>query len=86
MNEQNSTFKPNAAFNWNTEAASAAEIETKNLGIVQDQMHHEALAYKKCQMFSEWFSEQPLKDLSNRAAQHHKAHFNALMNYLNEHR
>jgi len=85
MDTMDTTFKPNTAFNWNTEAGTA-EIETKNLGIVQDEMHHEALAYKKCRMYSEWFSEQPLKDLSDRAAQHHKAHFNALLTYLNEHR
>ena len=61
------------------------QIETKNLGIVQDQMYHEALAYKKCCVYSEWFTDQNLKDMVNRAAQHHRDHFNALNNYLNSH-
>lgn len=60
-------------------------IDTKNLGIIQDQMHHEALAYKKCCICSEWFTDQTLKDIANRAAQHHREHFNALDNYLKSH-
>ena len=47
MANNNQTFNPNATFNWNTEAG-APQIEAKNLGIVQDQMNHEELAYKKC--------------------------------------
>ena len=62
------------------------EIEAKNLGILQDQMHHEALAYKKCMIYSGYFTEQPLKDLSYNAAQHHKRHFDSLQNYLNSHK
>jgi len=61
------------------------EIEAKNLGILQDQMQHEALAYKKCSVYSNYFSEQPLKDLAVNAANHHKAHFEALQDYLNSH-
>lgn len=57
----------------------------KNLGIIQDQMHHEALAYKKCRVCSEWLSDQTLKDIANRAAQHHKQHFDSLDNYLRSH-
>ena len=60
-------------------------IDTKNLGIIQDQMHHEALAYKKCCICSEWFTDQTLKDIANRTAQHHREHFNALDNYLKSH-
>jgi len=63
-----------------------SEIEAKNLEILQDQMHHEALAYKKCSLYSSYFSEQPLKDMSMRAAEHHKAHFDALQTYLEQHR
>ena len=69
MANNQQTFNPNATFNWDTEAG-APQIDTKNLGIIQDQMHHEALAYKKCCMFTEWFTKQ---------------HFDALMNYLNSH-
>lgn len=60
-------------------------MDTKNLGIIQDQMHHEALAYKKSRIYSEILSEQPLKDMANRFAQHHKQHFDALQNYLDSH-
>ena len=60
-------------------------IDSKNLGIIQDQMHHETLAYKKCCICSEWFTDQTLKDIANRAAQHHREHFNALDNYLKSH-
>lgn len=69
-------------FNTNTQSK---EIEAKNLDILQDQMHHEALAYKKCSIYAGYFTEQPLKDMANSAAQHHKQHFDALQNYLNSH-
>ena len=62
-----------------------APIDTKNLDIIKDQMQHEALAYKKCTIYSEIFNEQPLKDMANCFAQHHKQHFDALQNYLNSH-
>ena len=65
--------------------AQGAGMDTKNLGIIQDQMHHEALAYKKCRVCSEWLSDQTLKDIANRAAQHHKQHFDSLDNYLRSH-
>lgn len=65
---------------------TAASIDSKNLDIIKDQMHHEALAYKKCKIYSEILSEQPLKDMAGAFAQHHKEHFNALQNYLDSHR
>lgn len=61
------------------------QIESKNLDIVKDQMYHEALAYKKCTVYSQYFTEQPLKDMANSMAQHHKQHFDALQSYLNSH-
>lgn len=48
-------------------------------------MYHEALAYKKSRIYAEILSEQPLKDMANRFAQHHKQHFDALQNYLDSH-
>lgn len=47
-------------------------------------MYHEALAYKKSRIYAEILSEQPLKDMANRFAQHHKQHFDALQNYLGQ--
>ena len=49
-------------------------------------MFHEALAYKKCKIYSELLDEQPLKDMACTFAQHHKQHFDALQNYLDSHR
>ena len=69
--------------NFNMEAA--ASIDSKNLDIIKDQMQHEALAYKKCKVYSEILSEQPLKDMACTFAQHHKQHFDALQNYLDSH-
>ena len=75
-----------ATNNASTEAASFAQMDTKNLGISEDQMHHEALAYKKCTLYSEYFQDQTLKNLANCAAQHHRQHFDALQSYLNCHK
>lgn len=82
--KQNSPTDPvPASANFNMEAA--APIDTKNLDILKDQMFHEALAYKKCKVYASSLGEQPLKDMANNFAQHHKQHFDALQNYLNSH-
>ena len=64
---------------------AGASIDAKNLDIIKDQMYHEALAYKKCQVYASSLSEQPLKEMASTFAQHHKQHFDALQNYLNSH-
>lgn len=82
--DQNQPFNPKAQANtWKTEAAQ--QLDTKNLGILQDQMHHEALAYKKCSVYTQYFTDPALRDIAGQAAQHHKQHFEALQNYLNSH-
>lgn len=63
-------------------AEAAASMDTKNLDILKDQMYHEALAYKKSKVYSELFTEQPLRDMASTLAQHHRQHFDALQNYL----
>ena len=70
--------------NWNTEAASA-QIDSKDLGIIQDELYHEALAYKKCSLYSQYFTEPQLQSMAGQAAKHHKQHFDALQGYLNSH-
>ena len=45
----------------------------------------EALAYKKCQVYSQYLTDPQLKGLASNAAEHHKQHFNAMMQYLNCH-
>mgnify|MGYP003533701283 CR=1 FL=1 len=47
--------------NFSTEAS--ANLDAKNLDILKDEMLHEALAYKKCKIYSELLDEQPLKEI-----------------------
>ena len=69
--------------NWNTEAASdVGTIGSKDLGILQDEMHSEALIAKKCSVYADYFNDPELKSLARTAAEHHHGHFNALNNYL----
>ena len=79
-------MNPNAPFFTGSANSNAPEIDSMDLSILEDQMNHEALAYRKCSIYSEYFSDQTLKDLACAAAQHHKQHFDALENYLNSHR
>ena len=72
---------PSSSFKMET----AAPIDSKKLDIIKDQMYHEALAYKKCKVYASSLQEQPLRDMANNFAQHHKQHFDALQNYLNSH-
>ncbi len=66
-------------------ANGTPQIESKNLGLIQDQMYHEALAVKKIQTYSSQISEPQLKQFAGDLAQHHRAHFNSLFQYLNTH-
>lgn len=74
-----------SAFKMEAAASPSPKIDTKNLDIIKDQMFHEALAYKKCMVYANTLTEQPLKDMANNFAQHHKQHFDTLQNYLNSH-
>ena len=88
MKQSHPTDPVPASSAFKMEAASPSgskQIESKNLDIIKDQMCHEALAYKKCKIYSSSLNEQPLKDMANNLAQHHKQHFDALHNYLNSH-
>ncbi|MBQ2661257.1 MAG: hypothetical protein IJF80_01235 [Clostridia bacterium] len=66
--------------------AQMPDIDTKNLGIIQDQMQHEALAYKKSSLYAESFRDPSLSQIARQTAQHHKQHFDALQSYLNSHK
>lgn len=79
-----SIFRMEAAASMSSNTGTP-KIDSKNLDIIKDQMYHEALAYKKCKVYADSLSEQPLKDMANNFAQHHKQHFDALQNYLNSH-
>ena len=74
-------FRQTGSSNWNTEAASS--IDTKDLSVIQDEMYAEALLYKKCMVYANYFTDQSLKNLATTAAQHHRQHFDTLHGYLN---
>jgi len=65
--------------------ANQPQIESKNLMIVGDQMNHEALAYKKCELYAGYFVDPTLKSMAQKLARHHKAHFDNLLSYLDSH-
>lgn len=46
QNDTSSFMKQTEPVNYKMETAQSM-MDTKNLGIIQDQMYHEALAYKK---------------------------------------
>lgn len=58
QNDTNSFMKQTEPVNYKMETAQSM-MDTKNLGIIQDQMYHEALAYKKSRIYAEILSEQP---------------------------
>ena len=72
--------------NWNTETAAGmgtnCSMDTKDLSILQDEMHSEALLYKKCHVYASYFSDPQLRSLASNAAEHHRRHFDALKGYL----
>lgn len=70
---------------WNTEASSAP-MDTNDLSIIQDEMHTEALLYKKCAVYADYFTDPQLKSMARTAAEHHKRHFDSLHGYLNSSR
>ncbi len=67
---------------WYAGQPTSQTIDNKDLSVIQDEMYSEALAYKKCAVYSEWFGDQNLKNMAAAAAQHHKQHFDALQGYL----
>ncbi len=62
------------------------QVESKNLTILDDQMKHEALACKKCEVYSGYFADPALKTTAQKLARHHKSNFDNLLNYLESHR
>lgn len=64
---------------------AAPQIESKNLSLIQDQMHHESLAAKKYQTYASQMTDPALKQLAKDLSQHHKDHFNDLFQYLQSH-
>ena len=73
-----------SGMNWNMETAqSVGAISTKDLSIIEDEMHTEALMYKKCSVYADYFSDPQLRSVAQQAAEHHRQHFDCLQSYLN---
>ena len=74
-------YKGAGSASWNTEAASAP-MDSTDLTIIQDEMHTEALLYKKCAVYADYFTDPKLKNMAQTAAEHHRKHFDTLHGYL----
>lgn len=61
------------------------QIESNNLKVISDQLTHECLMNKKFNLYSQYCTDQSLKDLCNSAANVHKQNFNDLKCYLESH-
>lgn len=84
-NNFDSFFKQNVS-KMNTEAASmgcGSSMTDKDLSIIEDQMYKEALLYKKCATYADYFADSNLKSMASSAAEHHKQHFHKLHEHLN---
>jgi len=66
--------------------ANKPELESKNLTILEDQLNHEALGNKKCDVYSNLFSDANAKNVVMQIAQHHRQRFENLLQYLESHK
>jgi ferritin len=60
-------------------------IQAKSLTILEDQMQHEFLAFKKAEQYAKTLTNPSLQTLANDLAMKHRTHFDRLFNYLNSH-
>jgi hypothetical protein len=67
---------------WFMDGSNSGTIAGKDLGVVQDEMYSEALAYKKCSVYASRFQDQALRSMAEGCAEHHRQHFDALQGYL----
>lgn len=83
------TFRDNPQGVSNITGSFSSEVSTpldvKDLGILQDELIHEALAYKKWTVYQNSFTDTQLQQIARQTAQHHKQHFDSLQSYLNAH-
>ena len=91
-NNENQTFRsdPQGVYDakgsyGNFQNEVSAPLDVKDLGILQDELIHEALAYKKWTIYQSSFNDAQLQQIAQRTAQHHKQHFETLQTYLNSH-
>jgi len=69
---------------WFMDGSGRGPISTKDLGVVQDEMYSEALAYKKCKVYESRFGDPALRSMASQHAEHHRQHFDALRSYLDQ--
>ena len=63
----------------------AAQIESKNLMILEDQATQEMTAARKMESYASQLSETSSRNAATQLAQRHRCHFNDLLGYLNSH-
>lgn len=61
------------------------QLMGKDLSILEDQLDHEQLAYKKCVNYGALLRDPQLQSFVYSLAEQHKQHYNSLFNYLNSH-
>ena len=64
---------------------TANGVYAKTLTILEDQMQHEFLAYRKAECYAQTFENPHLKELACTVSREHKQRFDRLFNYLNSH-
>ena len=58
-------------------------LTSKDLGILEDQLGHEAMANHKAAAYAESLQDPQLKALANTLAAYHKKRYESQFNYLN---
>ncbi|MBR6186239.1 MAG: hypothetical protein IKQ41_08245 [Clostridia bacterium] len=58
-------------------------LTSKDLSVLEDQLTHMAMSCKVAQHHAEAFQNPQLKQVASTVAQHHRQHYDALLNYLN---
>ena len=60
-----------------------ANITSKELSAIEDQLNYEQLLIKKYKNYAEMCQEAGLKTTCEQLAAQHKNHYNTIMNYIN---
>lgn len=61
------------------------KLSSKNLGILEDELNHEALLVHKYEHAAGQCTDPQLSQLCNSISNKHRSHFDTLLNYLNSH-
>ena len=66
--------------------AQSAQMSSKDLSLIGDQMSQEMIAFQKCSQYQKAFSDSTLQSLAGSLASHHQQNFNSLLGYLEQHK